>query len=76
MPLITWNCFWFYKQKNHFSENLLVLPRSYFHNRLTRFLAGGKWDFQVANLLLAIVDFEPCGCHGDHKALWSAGIMQ
>ena len=21
---------------------------------------GGKWDFQVANLLLATVNFEPC----------------
>ena len=23
------------------------------------FLTGGKWDFQVANLLLAAVNFEP-----------------
>ena len=23
-------------------------------------LTGGKWDFQVANLLLAAVNFEPC----------------
>ena len=23
-------------------------------------LTGGKWDFQVANLLLATVNFEPC----------------
>ena len=31
---------------------------------LLTFLMGGKWDFQVANLLLATVNFEPCivGC--------------
>ena len=27
---------------------------------LTTFLTGGKWDFPVANLLLATVNFEPC----------------
>ena len=27
---------------------------------LPTFLTGGKWDFQVANLLLATVNFEPC----------------
>ena len=27
---------------------------------LPTFLTGGKWDFQVANLLLAAVNFEPC----------------
>ena len=26
---------------------------------LPTFLTGGKWDFQVANLLLATVNFEP-----------------
>ena len=26
---------------------------------LPRFLTGGKWDFQVANLLLATANFEP-----------------
>ena len=26
---------------------------------LPAFLAGGKWDFPVANLLLATVNFEP-----------------
>ena len=25
-----------------------------------RFLTDGKWDFQVANLLLASANFEPC----------------
>ena len=31
---------------------------------LPTFLTGGTWDFQVANLLLATVNFEPClgGC--------------
>ena len=27
---------------------------------LPRFFIGGKLDFQVANLLLATVNFEPC----------------
>ena len=27
---------------------------------LPTFLTGGKWDFQVANLLLATVNFELC----------------
>ena len=27
---------------------------------LPRFLTGGEWDFQVANLLLATAKFEPC----------------
>ena len=26
---------------------------------LPTFLTGGKWDFEVANLLLATVNFEP-----------------
>ena len=26
---------------------------------LPRFLTGGKWDFQVANLLLATANIEP-----------------
>ena len=26
---------------------------------LPNFLTGGKWDFQMANLLLATVNFEP-----------------
>ena len=29
---------------------------------LPTFLTGGKWDFQVANLLLATVNFEPRKC--------------
>ena len=34
-----------------------VLPGSNF--LLPTFLTGGKWDFEVANLLLATVNFEP-----------------
>ena len=30
---------------------------------LPTFLTGGKWDFQVANLLLATVNFEPQSCN-------------
>ena len=29
---------------------------------LPRFSTGGKWDFQVANLLLATANFEPWLC--------------
>ena len=29
---------------------------------LPTFSTGGKYDFQVANLLLATVNFEPCSC--------------
>ena len=36
------------------------LPGSNF--LLPSFLTGGKWDFQVANLLLATANFEPCSC--------------
>ena len=55
-----------YKEKSYSSENQLVLPNNYFHNRSPRkqlllpvFLAGGKWDFPAANLLLATVTFKP-----------------
>ena len=65
MPMTIWNCVLSYKKKNYFSENWLVLTRNYFQNRipgsnflLPTFLTGGKWDFQVANLLLATVNFE------------------
>ena len=65
MPLTIWNCVLSYKQNNYFSETQHILPRNYFHNRIPRqqlflpaFLTGGKWDFQVANLLLASVNFE------------------
>ena len=65
MPLTIWHCVLSYKQ-NYFSENWLVLPRNYFitefpgsNSLLPTFLTGGKWDFQMANLLLAIANFEP-----------------
>ena len=35
----------------------LELPGSNF--LLPRFLMGGKWDFQVADLLLVTANFEP-----------------
>ena len=67
MPLTIWNCVLSCKRKNYFSENLLVLQRNYFQNRipgsnflLPTFLTGGKWDFPVANLLLATVNFDSC----------------
>ena len=37
---------------------IIELPGSNF--LLSRFLTNGKWDFQVANLLLATANFEPC----------------
>ena len=52
MSLAIWNCVLSYKQKNYFSENRLVLPRNYFITEIPR-------DFQVTNLLLATVNFEP-----------------
>ena len=69
MPLTIWYCVLSYKQRNYFSENRLILPRNYFHDRIARLqlfvllpgiLTGGKWDFQLANLLLATANFEPC----------------
>ena len=67
MPLTIWHCVLPYKQKNHFSENRLVLPRITFITELPgsnillpTFLTGSKRDFQVANLLLATVNFELC----------------
>ena len=48
-------------------ENWLLLLRNYFDNRipgskflLPTFSIGSKWNFQVANLPLATVNFEPC----------------
>ena len=71
MPLTTWNCVFSKKKKRRiifekislFSKKLLseqnsqVATLCYLH-----FLTGGKWDFEVANLLLPTVNFEPC--HG------------
>ena len=77
MPLILWNCVSSYKKKTYFSENRLVLPRNYFQNRIPRYmkqliatyiLKGAKLDFEVANLLLATVIFEPCVPHVQHTS--------
>ena len=65
MPLTIWNCVLPYKQNNCFSEKQLALPRNYFHHRfpgsnflLPTFLTDGNLGFQVANLLLASVNFK------------------
>ena len=67
MPLTIRNYVLSYKKKNYFSKiglccqeiNLRTeLPGSNF--LLPTFLTGGKWDFEVANVLLAIVNFKPC----------------
>ena len=64
MPLTIRNCVLSYWQKNNFSENWLVFQRNYFHNRIPFLLptiyTGSKWDFQVANFVLATVNFKPC----------------
>ena len=67
MPLTIWNCVLSYNGKSYFSENWLVLPRNYFHTEfrgsnflLPTFLEGSKWDFPVANLVLATANFELC----------------
>ena len=67
MPLTMWNCVLSYKQRHYFSENWLVLLRNCFHNKISgcnfllpTFLTCSKSDVQVANLLLATVNFEPC----------------
>ena len=66
MSLTIWNYVLSCKQKNFFSENWLVLPRNYFPGcnfLLPTFLTSGKGDFQVANLLLDTVNFEPWVLH-------------
>ena len=61
-------------KEDFFSENWLVLPRITFITEfpgsnvlLPPFLTG----FQVADLLLATVNFEPCG---SHLAQWSGTV--
>ena len=67
MPLTIWNCVLSYKRKNYFGENGLFFQEITFRTKfpgsnilLPTSLTGGKWDFRVANLLLAAVNFEPC----------------
>ena len=67
MPLTIWNFVLSYKQKNYISvknglffqeiTSITKFPGSNF--LLPTFLTGDKWNFQVANLLLATVNFEP-----------------
>ena len=66
MPLTIWNCVLSYQEKKNFSENGRVLPKITFITEfpgsnllLPAIQTGSKWDFQVANLLLATVYFEP-----------------
>ena len=56
MPLTIWNCVLSDKQKIYFSANHLVLLEFSFRTEFpgSNFLTGGKWDFQVASLLLLI----------------------
>ena len=66
MPLTIWNYVLSYKKKNYFSENGLFFQEITFRTEfpgsnflLPTFLTGGKWNFEVAYLLLATVNFEP-----------------
>ena len=66
MSLTIWNCLLSYKHKHFFSENQLLFQKITFITEfpgsnflLSTCLTGGKWDFEVANLLLATVNFEP-----------------
>ena len=58
MPLTIWNCVLSYKRKIYFS-GLVFQEITFILLLLPTFSTGGKWDFQVANLLLATVYFEP-----------------
>ena len=64
MPLTIWNCVLSYKEKRYFSEISLFFQKLTFITEflcsnfmLPTFLADGKWDFPLANLLLATVNF-------------------
>ena len=66
MPLTIWNCVLSYRQNNNFRENVLFFQEISFITKfegsnclLPPIYTGSKWDFQVANLLLATVNFEP-----------------
>ena len=63
MPLTIWNCVLTYKKNNYFSEIGLFFQEITFRTELAGsnfllpiFLTGGKWDFEMANLLLATVN--------------------
>ena len=66
MPLTIWNCVLSYKQGNYSVKIGLFFQIITFitefpgsNSLLPTLLTGGKWDFQLANLLLATVNFEP-----------------
>ena len=65
MPLTIWNCVLSYKGKS-FSVKICLFFQITFITEfpgsnllLLTFLAGSKWDFPVANSLLAAVHFKP-----------------
>ena len=67
MPLTIWHCVLSYKQRFISVKISLFFQEITFRTEfpgssflLPTFLIGGKWDFQVANLLLAMVNFEHC----------------
>ena len=70
MALAIWNCVLLYKQNDYVSEKGFFFQEMFFITELPggpgknylllRYLTGGKWDFQVANSLLATANFEPC----------------
>ena len=66
MPLTIWNCVSSYNGKSYSKKIGLFFQEITFKTEfqgcnflLLTFLAGSKWDFPVANLLLATVNFEP-----------------
>ena len=66
MPLTIPNCVFSDKYNNKIGEKQLAPPSNYFHSRfpgskflLPTIISGGKLGFQVANLLLPTVNFEP-----------------
>ena len=67
MPLTIWNCVCLTKGRVisvkiglFFQEITFITEFPGMNFLLPTFLAGSKWDFLMANLLLATVNFEPC----------------
>ena len=61
-----WNCVLSYVYKNYFCKIGLFFQEITFITEfsgsnflLLTFFTGGKWDFQVADLLLATINFKP-----------------
>ena len=75
MPLTIWNFVCYYAYRIVFcliNRRIISVKIGLFFQEITfitefpgsnvllpKFLTGGKWDFRVANLLLATVNFEP-----------------